>query len=62
MNAREYNDARKGTSVGDLGIELTSAEPGRLVAQVMVSVRKVRASPRRSSSGEPSSALLAELF
>jgi len=36
VNAREYNDARKGTWVGDLGIEITSVAPGRLVAQVKV--------------------------
>jgi 1,4-dihydroxy-2-naphthoyl-CoA hydrolase len=36
MNAREYNDLRKGTWVGDLGIEITSVEAGRLVAQVKV--------------------------
>jgi uncharacterized protein (TIGR00369 family) len=41
--AREYNDLRKGTWVGDLGIEITLVEPGRLVAQVRV--RKELLSP-----------------
>lgn len=36
MNAREFNDLRKGTWVGELGIEILSVEPGRLVAQVRV--------------------------
>jgi len=41
--AREYNDLRKGTWVGDLGIEILLVEPGRLVAQVRV--RKELLSP-----------------
>src|SRR5579863_2113797 len=36
MDAREHNDLRKGTWVGELGIEILSVEPGRLVAQVRV--------------------------
>lgn len=34
--AREYNAMRKGTWVGDLGIEIVSAEPGRVVGEVAV--------------------------
>jgi len=42
--AREYNDLRKGTWVGDLGIEIVSVEPaGRLVGQVQL--RKELLSP-----------------
>jgi 1,4-dihydroxy-2-naphthoyl-CoA hydrolase len=41
--AREYNDLRKGTWVGDLGIEITAVEPGRIIAQVKV--RKELLSP-----------------
>ncbi len=36
VNAREYNDLRKGTWVGELGIEITSVEQGRLLAEVQV--------------------------
>lgn len=36
VTAREYNDLRKGTWVGELGIEITSVQPGRLLAQVEV--------------------------
>jgi uncharacterized protein (TIGR00369 family) len=43
VTAREYNDLRKGTWVGDLGIEITAVEPGRVVAQV--EVRKELLSP-----------------
>jgi uncharacterized protein (TIGR00369 family) len=41
--AREYNQMRRGTWVGDLGIEITSVEPGCLRAQVQV--RKELLSP-----------------
>jgi len=41
--AREYNDLRKGTWVGDLGIEIVSVEPGRLIG--LVTVRKELLSP-----------------
>lgn len=43
VTAREYNDMRRGTWVGDLGIEITGVEPGRLTAQVKV--RKELLSP-----------------
>jgi len=43
VTAREYNDLRKGTWVGDLGIEILSVEPGNLTAQVKV--RKELLSP-----------------
>jgi 1,4-dihydroxy-2-naphthoyl-CoA hydrolase len=36
MNAREFNDLRKGTWVGELGIEIISVEVAKLVAQVRV--------------------------
>ncbi len=36
VTAREYNDLRKGTWVGELGIEITSVEPGRVTAEVKV--------------------------
>jgi uncharacterized protein (TIGR00369 family) len=41
--AREYNDLRKGTWVGDLGIEIVSVEPRRLIGAV--TVRKELLSP-----------------
>ncbi|HYA34103.1 MAG TPA: hypothetical protein VEF03_00720, partial [Candidatus Binataceae bacterium] len=41
--AREYNDMRRGTWVGDLGIEITDVKPGALSAQVKV--RKELLSP-----------------
>jgi uncharacterized protein (TIGR00369 family) len=43
VTAREYNDLRKGTWVGELRIEITAVEPGRLVAEVQV--RKELLSP-----------------
>lgn len=43
VTAREYNDMRKGTWVGDLGIEITGVERGRLTARVKV--RKELLSP-----------------
>ena len=43
VTAREYNEMRKGTWVGDLGIEITSVESRRLVARVKV--RKELLSP-----------------
>ncbi len=43
VTAREYNELRKGTWVGDLGIEITAVEPGRLTAEVKV--RKELLSP-----------------
>src|SRR5579871_982887 len=45
--AREYNDMRKGTWVGDLGIEIVSVEPGRLIGAV--TVRKELLSQRFSA-------------
>ncbi len=41
--AREYNDMRKGTWVGDLGIEITDVRPGMVRAEVKV--RKELLSP-----------------
>jgi 1,4-dihydroxy-2-naphthoyl-CoA hydrolase len=41
--AREYNALRKGTWVGDLGIEIVSVEAGRLIGAV--AVRKELLSP-----------------
>jgi hypothetical protein len=41
--AREHNDMRKGTRVGDLGIEIVSVEPGRLTGRV--TIRKELLSP-----------------
>lgn len=41
--AREYNDMRKGTWVGDLGIEITDVQPGMVRAEVKV--RKELLSP-----------------
>ncbi len=41
--AREYNEMRRGTWVGDLGIEITDIKPGALSAQV--NVRKELLSP-----------------
>jgi 1,4-dihydroxy-2-naphthoyl-CoA hydrolase len=43
VTAREYNALRKGTWVGDLGIEITGVEPGKLTAEVKV--RKELLSP-----------------
>ena len=43
VTAREYNEMRKGTWVGDLGIEITLVEPRRLIASVKV--RKELLSP-----------------
>ncbi len=34
--AREHNDLKKNTWVGELGIEIVSAEPGRVVGQIEV--------------------------
>lgn len=41
--AREYNDMRKGTWIGDLGIEITGVQPGKVTAEVKV--RKELLSP-----------------
>jgi 1,4-dihydroxy-2-naphthoyl-CoA hydrolase len=41
--AREYNALRKGTWVGDLGIEIAAVEPGRVVG--VVAIRKELLSP-----------------
>jgi len=43
VTAREYNEMRKGTWVGDLGIEITLVEPRHLIARVKV--RKELLSP-----------------
>ncbi|MGH7814085.1 MAG: PaaI family thioesterase [Candidatus Binataceae bacterium] len=43
VTAREYNELRKGTWVGELGIEIVAVEPGRLLARIKV--RKELLSP-----------------
>lgn len=35
-NAREYNELRKGSWVGELGIEITAVESGRLTAEIEI--------------------------